>query len=95
MRETAYYEKTARAVTQTRDRTAVRLRETGWTVLPSSTNFLFIKHPTVPGPTALRKLRENGILVRHFTAPRITDYLRVTIGTDEDMDKFVKIAQLL
>jgi histidinol-phosphate aminotransferase len=95
MREIAYYDETARAIVQTRNRVSTALRKTGWTVLPSSANFLFIRHKTVPGETVTRKLRENGILVRHFNAPRIADYLRVTIGTDEEMDVFLKAARSL
>jgi histidinol-phosphate aminotransferase len=90
--ETAYYDELARRVIQTRDRTAAALTRNGWTVLPSSANFLFIKHQTLPGETAFRHLRENGLLVRHFDRPRISDYLRVTIGSDEEMDTFLTIA---
>ncbi|MDR1232561.1 MAG: histidinol-phosphate transaminase [Spirochaetaceae bacterium] len=93
MRETASYDKITRAIVQTRDRVSTALRKTGWTVLTSSANFLLIRHKTVPGEAAYRKLRENGILVRHFNAPRIADCLRVTIGTDEEMNVFLDIAQ--
>jgi histidinol-phosphate aminotransferase len=93
MRETAYYAETARAVVQTRDRVSAALRKTGWTVLPSSANFLLIRHGTVPGEAACLRLRENGILVRRFDTPRIADCLRVTVGTDEEMDVFLNIAQ--
>jgi histidinol-phosphate aminotransferase len=89
MRETAYYAESARAVIQTRDRVSSVLRQTGWTVLPSSANFILIRHSTVPGEAAALKLREHGILVRHFNTPRITNCLRVTIGTDAEMDIFL------
>jgi histidinol-phosphate aminotransferase len=93
MRETAYYGKITRAIIQTRERVSTALQKSGWTVLPSSANFIFIRNKTLPGKAVCLKLREHGILVRHFDAPRIADCLRVTIGTDEEMDVFLKAAQ--
>ena len=90
--EAAYYDALASRIIQTRERVSAALAQSGWTVLPSSANFIFIKHRTLPGQAAFQRLRENGILVRHFDRPRITDYLRVTIGSDEEMDKFLAVA---
>jgi len=69
----------------TRRRVAQRLEESGFTVLPSEANFLLAK-PPVPAQKLLRKLREEGILVRYFDNPLTADYIRITVGTDEEMD---------
>jgi histidinol-phosphate aminotransferase len=93
MREAAYYDALARRIIRTRERVSAALVQNGWTVLPSSANFIFIKHKTLSGKAAFQMLRENGVLVRHFDHPRIADYLRVTIGNDEEMDRFLAIAR--
>ena len=61
----------------------------GFRVLPSKTNFIFISHPTVPAKELFAGLREKGVLVRYFDQPRIDNYLRVSIGTDQEMDAFL------
>ena len=68
----------------------------GFTVLPSSANFIFAKSDRLPGGELYRKLKENGILVRWFDADRIRDYVRITIGSLEQMTALVdEIARLL
>jgi len=84
--DTVYYEEINRRVIATRERTAQALRELGFTVLPSSANFLFVKPPNISGVEFFAALRSRNILVRHFKKDRISDFLRVSIGTDEDMD---------
>jgi len=84
-----YYAKINNKVVNTRERIAKSLRDIGFTVLPSSANFLFIKPPQISGGQLFTSLREKGILVRHFKKDRIADYLRVSIGTDSEMDKFL------
>lgn len=81
-----YFQTQRRRVMDTRERTAARLRALGFTVLPSQSNFIFVSHPTVPAKTLFAGLREAGILVRYFAQPRIDNYLRITIGTDPDME---------
>ena len=81
-----YFQAQRRRVMETRERTAARLRALGFTVLPSQSNFIFVSHPTVPAKTLFAGLREAGILVRYFAQPRIDNYLRITIGTDPDME---------
>jgi histidinol-phosphate aminotransferase len=56
----------------------------------SKANFLFIRIPGIPGPEALYKLRQEGILIRNFKDPKICDWLRITIGTQDDMEKLVE-----
>ncbi len=70
----------------TRERTADALRRAGFTVLPSLANFLFVSHPDFAGNELFVGLRERGILVRRWDIPEIRDWLRISIGTDGDMD---------
>ena len=80
-----YFQSIRRRVMDTRERTARALKENGFTVLPSQANFLFVSHPDRPGEVLFRGLRERGVLVRRWDIPEIRDWLRVSIGTDEDM----------
>jgi histidinol-phosphate aminotransferase len=58
----------------------------GFIVLPSKANFLFVRHGSIPAPEVYSFLREKGILVRHFNADRINQFLRISIGTEQDME---------
>ncbi|SDE06024.1 histidinol phosphate aminotransferase apoenzyme [Bhargavaea beijingensis] len=86
-RDMAYFEETTAKIVATRGRSAMRLAELGFTVLPSSANFLFCTHPQTDAGTLYEELKSRNILVRHFGKPRIKDFLRITVGTDEEMDK--------
>ena len=86
IRDEAYFQDTCRKVAATRDRSADALRALGFTVLPSLTNFLFVTHPEKKAPDIFTALREKGIFIRYFKLPRIDNYLRITVGTDEQMD---------
>lgn len=79
----------------TRERTAQGLRELGFKVLDSRTNFLFVKSNSMGGKAYFDGLRENGILVRRWDADRIGEYLRVSIGTDEEMEEFLAVTKRL
>ena len=81
----SYYQEKCAAIIRTREETAERLQSMGFQVLPSKTNFLFAKSDKIGGRELYEKLKDRGILVRHFGNPRISDYIRVTIGTDEQM----------
>ncbi|MDR1930232.1 MAG: aminotransferase class I/II-fold pyridoxal phosphate-dependent enzyme, partial [Treponema sp.] len=85
----AYYDGINRRVIATRERTAAALEALGFEVVPSKGNFLFIRLEGRGGAELFRSLRERGILVRHFDKPRISEYLRVSIGSDGDMDAFL------
>jgi histidinol-phosphate aminotransferase len=85
----AYYERINQKVVETRERTANELRSMNFNVLPSSANFLFVKDQILSGEKFFSGLREKGILVRYFKKERIEDYLRVSIGTDGEMDRFL------
>lgn len=87
MADEPYFEDCRQRIMATRARTADRLTELGYTVLPSQANFVFVRPPE--GQVAAEiaaTLRANKIIVRHFNKPRISDYLRITIGTDAEMD---------
>ena len=86
LRDAAYFQERTAQVVRTRQRTALALRDMGFAVTDSQANFLFVRHPQVPAKTLLDGLRERGILVRWFDRPRIRDYLRITVGTDGEMD---------
>ena len=82
----AYYRDKCAAIIATREATGQKLKGLGFTVLPSQTNFLFVKSDKIGGRELYEKLKDRGILVRHFGNPRIADYVRITIGTDGQMD---------
>ena len=90
LEDTAYFEKTCAAIVETRSWTKQQLEARGFTVLNSRTNFLFASTGKKGGGELYRKLKEKGVLVRHFDAPRITDWLRITIGTPEDMEALLR-----
>ena len=62
------------------------LEALGFEVLPSAANFVFARHPQHAGAALAAGLRERAILVRHFNKPRISDFLRISIGTDAESD---------
>jgi histidinol-phosphate aminotransferase len=90
-----YYEELSRRIAATRARTAEALETMGVTVIPSLANFLFIRFPRVPGARAFAALRERGILTRRFDQGRIADFLRVSIGADEEMDTLLRECERL
>ena len=85
LEDTAYFEKTRAAIMDTRAWTMQQLTDRGFTVLDSRANFVFASTERINGGALYKKLKENGILVRHFDAPRIENWLRITIGTPEQM----------
>lgn len=86
IRDVDYFETTRRRITDTRERTAQKLRDMGFFVHESCANFIFITHSNKSGQELQQGLRDRGVLVRWFNKPRISQYLRVSIGTDEEMD---------
>ena len=85
-----YYAKNCRAIQETRAWTVQALEALGFTVVPSLANFVLAAHKTVDGETIYRELKRRGILVRHFTAPRIANYNRITIGSPAQMALLVQ-----
>jgi len=84
-----YYQDKCREIIKTRQMTKEALESLGFTVLPSDANFLFAKSRDIPGEALYQALKKKGILVRHFAKDRICDYVRITIGTNEQMNTLV------
>ena len=80
----AWFEHTRQAVIRTRGALTASLRALGFEVLPSSTNFVFTRHAGFDAATLLQGLKQRAILVRHFRLPRIDQFLRITVGTDDE-----------
>ena len=89
-RDWTYYKKINGEIMQTRDRFAEDLRKAGWMVLPSLANFVFVRKPGVGGKTVYEEIKKDGILVRYFDISGITDFVRISIGTPEDMRKLLE-----
>lgn len=75
-----------RTVMENREYTVKELKNRGFVMTDSTANFIFVRHPEVSGELLFRKLRERGVIVRHFTKPEIAEYNRITIGSREQMD---------
>jgi histidinol-phosphate aminotransferase len=85
----AHLEMTSAKVMQTRSKLLSELSGLGFETLPSTANFIFTSHPQHPGAKLYQALRDRGIIVRHFKSSRIEDFLRITIGTDEQSSELV------
>jgi histidinol-phosphate aminotransferase len=84
-----WFERHRVLIIASRERLAVALKELGFQVLPSSANFLFARYPGKSGAELAAELRSRGILIRRFSGERISDFLRITIGTDAECDRLV------
>ncbi|WP_147615738.1 histidinol-phosphate transaminase [Treponema pectinovorum] len=93
--DAGYYAECARSVAFERDEFIDFLRNIGWQVLDSQTNFVFCKKDGRSGEETYKKIKDEGILVRHFNTPGIEDYLRITIGTKVQMDKLKTVMKNL
>lgn len=86
LEDEAYFRETVAKIVATRERAKERLRELGFSFADSKSNFIFATHPECPAKELFEALREQHIFVRYFSKPRIDNYLRITVGTDEQMD---------
>ena len=84
-----YTRKNCRTVIENREWTAEQLKSRGFVLTDSKTNFVFAKHPALGGEALYAGLKARGVLVRHFATPRIKDYIRITIGSKEQMQTFL------
>ena len=91
--ENDYYTECCRKIIETREYSKKKLTELGFTYLDSVTNFIFAKSGSISGEDYYRKLKQNGVLVRHFSNPAISDYVRITVGTKEQMDKLFEVTR--
>ena len=85
-----WFETTRQRVIASRERVSGGLRQRGFEVLPSQSNFIFARHPGRAGADLAKALRDRAILVRHFAKPRISDFLRISIGTEEECDRLIE-----
>ena len=84
-----WFDETRGKVIESRERVTGALRQRGFEVLPSQANFVFARHPDHSGEALAGSLRERAVLVRHFAKPRISDFLRITIGTPQECDRLI------
>ena len=89
VKDDAYFKSTTAKIMATRERVKKELKELGFSFPDSMTNFIFATHEKIPAKQIFRALREADIYVRYWDKPRISEYLRITVGTDEQMDKLV------
>ena len=85
----AYFRQCCAAISGNREWLTGELRERGFAVLPSCANFVFAKSDRIGGGELYRQLKENGVLVRWFDADRIRDYVRITVGSMEQLTELV------
>ena len=93
IKDKEYFEKTRSQIISNRKYTKESLENLGFTVTDSMANFVFAAHEKITGRDLYLKLKENGILVRHFDDKKISNFNRITVGTKNDMDIFIKTAK--
>lgn len=86
-----YFQDSIKKIIVTRNNTIKQLKKLGFQVIDSQANFIFVKHPSYQGESLYQLLRDNSILVRHWNKPKIDQYLRITIGTDQQMEKMIEV----
>ena len=91
--ENEYFMENCRKIAQTREAVKQRLEKMRFKLTDSKANFLFAKHDAVSGIELYSELKKRGVLVRHFETERICEYNRITVGTDEQMNRFCEITE--
>lgn len=89
VKDKVYFQETIQKIITTREKVKTELKEIGFTFPDSCTNFIFASHKTIPAKEIFEALRKAGIYVRYWNKPRIDNYLRITIGTEEEMIKLI------
>ena len=85
LQDEAYFQQTRSTIIGNRASLTAALARLGFDVLPSSANFVFARHPRHTGQALSAALRERGVLVRHFSGPRVSDFIRITIGSEAEL----------
>ncbi|MEG5264643.1 histidinol-phosphate transaminase [Pseudomonas sp. JDS28PS106] len=85
-----YFESTCKAVIESREVLVGQLQAKGFEVLPSAANFIFARHPKHDAAGLAAKVREHGVIVRHFKQERIAQFLRISIGTPEQHEALLE-----
>jgi len=88
--EENYFQETKQKIINTRNNLIGGLENLGFNVLPSQANFVFARHPNKDAAVVNQSLREKSILVRHFSKPRIDQFLRITVGTDKECNALIQ-----
>lgn len=90
VKDKKYFEDTVNRIIETRENTKKELSRLGFEFTDTKSNFIFAKHKTMKASEIFEKLKENKIFVRYWNKPRISDYLRITVGTPQEMECFVQ-----
>ncbi|MDD6208673.1 MAG: histidinol-phosphate transaminase [Clostridiales bacterium] len=93
VKDVDYFNKTRNQIISTREKSKERLKEFGFSFPDSKSNFIFATHEMIDAGELFEALKKEHIFVRHFTGERIKDYLRITIGTEEEMDAFFSFVE--
>jgi histidinol-phosphate aminotransferase len=95
IKDEAWFQRTRERIIADREKLVGGLSALGFEVLPSVANFVFARHPRRGGADLAARLRERGVLVRHFRKPRIEDFLRITVGTEAQCGRVIALAREL
>ncbi|MGN0812791.1 MAG: histidinol-phosphate transaminase [Candidatus Coproplasma sp.] len=95
MEDKDYFENSVKCVKATREKLTKDLKALGFDVLPSSANFVLAKNGKISGEELYLKLKDNGVLVRYFSSAKISEFVRITVGTDEEMKTLVDKIKLI
>lgn len=91
VKDDRYFNECINKIINTRERVIIEMRKLGFSMPESKTNFIFATHKDIPAQKLFTGLKENKIYVRYFNKPRIDNYLRITIGTDYEMDTLLRV----
>jgi histidinol-phosphate aminotransferase len=95
IKDDVWFAHTRARIIANREALARGLSELGFEVVPSVANFVFARHPGRSGAQLAAQLREHGVLVRHFQKPRIQDFLRITVGSEDQCSRLISLARSL
>ncbi len=95
MENNSYYMENCKKIMQTREYVTEELEKLGFDVVPSQANFVFATTDIISGKDLYEQLKQNGVLVRHFDNPRICEFNRITIGSREQMERFIEIVRII
>jgi histidinol-phosphate aminotransferase len=96
LQDEAYFQQSCQAIIRTRNHLTDQLSQLGFKVLPSAANFIFATHPGHSAEQLYLNLKKNGVLVRYFKKALIDQYLRITVGTDQEIEILIsKLKQIL
>ncbi|MCL2213213.1 MAG: aminotransferase class I/II-fold pyridoxal phosphate-dependent enzyme, partial [Oscillospiraceae bacterium] len=92
--DTEYYAERIATINATRERATAALTQLGFVCTNSQANFIFATHPKISGEELYNALREQKILVRHFALPRISNHVRISVGTEEEMGALLEAVRV-